>query len=355
MADTNREQKTEQATPRRREEVRQKGQVARSQELSSALVLLLGALVIYFTGPAASNGLKNVFMICLGESIGRPLTNQSCSILLAHVATTTMTALAPMFAGIFAVAAAASYCQVGFMVSAEALGPKFERLDPIQGIARLFSLKSVAKLFTTLLKVSIVGGAAYLYLQHRMADFPPLVGYTVPAIYDAACRWAFELIIVIALAFLVIAVADYAFQRWDFERDIRMTKEELREELKRSEGDPLVKGRVRQIQREIASRRMMQDVPKADVVVRNPSHYAVALRYETGKTVAPVVVAKGTNLVALKIIEIAREHNIPEVENKPLAQTLYKTVEIGSEIPPALYKAVAEVLAYVYRLRAKKA
>ena len=355
MPDTDREQRTEEATPRRREELRKQGQVARSTELNSALILFLGAVVLYFAGPAVSAGLRTMMTQCLGDYISRPLTPAACSTMIVHVGSSALGAFGPLMGGLFVAAAVASYSQVGFMVTSESLSPKLERLDPFKGFGRLVSAKSIAKLLATLLKVSIVGVLAYLYLRHRMKDCPPLLDCSIAAIYGLFCRWTFELIFIIALAFLLIAIADYGFQRWDFERDIRMTKQELREELKRSEGDPLVKGRVRQIQREMANRRMMHEVPKADVVIKNPTHYAVALRYEARKNKAPVVVAKGMNLIAQKILEIAREHGVPEVENKPLAQIIYKTVEIGSEIPPALYRAVAEVLAYVYRLRARKA
>lgn len=353
MAD-DRDQKTERATPRRREDARKKGQVARSQELNTALILLLGAVVLYATGPAASSCLRDVFSRCFTTFIRQQVTAPEAARMLGSIGTSTMAAMGPLLAGVFIAAAFASYCQVGFVVSGEALGPKFERLDPVKGLGRLFSMKSVVKLGTALAKVAVVAGAGYLYVMYRKEDFAPLLHCSVPAIYELMCRWCFELVLVIAFAFLLIAAADYAFQRYDFERDIRMSKEELREEMKRSEGDPLVKSRVRRIQREMANRRMMTDVPKADVVVRNPTHYAVALRYQPGRKMAPVVVAKGMNLVAQRILEIAREHDVPEVENKPLAQTLYKTVEIGGEIPPALYRAVAEVLAYVYRLKAGK-
>jgi flagellar biosynthetic protein FlhB len=354
MPDYDREQKTERATPRRREEARRRGQVARSQELNTALVLLLGAVILYVTGPTASAGFKEIFSSCLGGYLQQEVSPHSCVVMLSDIGRATISAIGPLLAGVFVAAALASYCQVGFVISGEPLGPKFERLNPVQGFRRLFSPRSLVKLGTALAKVAVVGGTAYLYLRFRVDDFAPLLHCSIPGIYESLCRWSFELVFAIAIAFLIIAAVDYAFQRWDFERDIRMTKQELREELKRSEGDPLVKSRVRQIQREMASRRMMQDVPEADVVVRNPTRCAVALRYEPGKNLAPVVLAKGMNLVAQKILEIAREHNIPEVENKPLAQTLYRTVEIGAEIPPALYKAVAEVLAYVYRLRVRK-
>ena len=348
-----RNEKTEEATPRRREEMRKQGQVARSNELNSALILFLGAIVLYFTGPTASAGMRRLLTDCLGHYIAQPMSVQACSSVLVSVGTTALTAFGPMLAGLFVVAALASYSQVGFMVTGEAISPKVERMDPFKGFARLLSLKSLVKLGATLLKVAIVGAVAYLYINHRLSDFPPLLDAPIAAIYELFCRWSFELIFIIALAFLVIAIADYGFQRWDFERDIRMSKQELREELKSTEGDPLVKGRVRQIQREIANRRMMQEVPKADVVIKNPTRFAVALHYQAGRNRAPVVVAKGMNLIALKILEIARQHNVPEVENRPLAQTIYKTVDIGSEIPPALYRAGAEVLAYVYRLRAQ--
>jgi flagellar biosynthetic protein FlhB len=354
MPDQDRDQKTERATPRRREDARKKGQVARSKDLNTALILLLAAVVLYMTGPSVSAGLRSIFRTCFTDYLSETISVSSSIRILTALATGTVTAILPLMGGVLFAAALASYGQVGFVMATDPLGPKFERLNPVIGVRRLCSAKSLVSLATSLAKVAVVGLAAYLYLRWRINDVPPLLDCSIPAIYEALCRWTFELVFVIAMAFLIIAATDYAFQRWDFERDIRMTKEELREELKRSEGDPLVKSRVRQIQREMASRRMMQDVPQADVVIKNPTHYAVALRYKPGKNLAPAVVAKGMNLVARKILEIAREHGVPEVENKPLAQTLYKTVEIGQEIPPILYKAVAEVLAYVYRLRTKR-
>lgn len=241
--------------------------------------------------------------------------------------------------------------QVGVMFTAEPLSPNWARLNPVAGFTRLFSRRAFVESVKTLLKVLLIGWLTFSAVRAdaamllRTSEIDPLMVLMLVGqlLYKMAWR--------VGLAMLVLALLDYGFQRWEYEKSLRMTKEEVKQELKQTEGDPQVRSRIRARQQAIARRRMMQAVPKADVVVTNPTHYAVALQYDAQKMAAPTVVAKGMNLIALRIREIAQQHGVPIVENPPLAQSLYRTVDIGEQIPPELYQAVAEVLAYVYRLR----
>lgn len=241
--------------------------------------------------------------------------------------------------------------QVGVTFTAEPLAPNWARLNPVAGFTRLFSRRAFVDSVKTLLKVLLIGWLTFSAVRAdaamllRTSEIDPLMVMMLVGqlLYKMAWR--------VGLAMLVLALLDYGFQRWEYEKSLRMTKEEVKQEMKQTEGDPQVKSRIRARQQAIARRRMMQAVPKADVVVTNPTHYAVALQYDAQKMAAPTVVAKGMNLIALRIREIAQRHGVPIVENPPLAQSLYRTVDIGEQIPPELYQAVAEVLAYVYRLR----
>ncbi len=241
--------------------------------------------------------------------------------------------------------------QVGVTFTAEPLAPNWARLNPVAGFTRLFSRRAFVDSVKTLLKVLLIGWLTFSAVRAdaamllRTSEIDPLMVMMLVGqlLYKMAWR--------VGLAMLVLALLDYGFQRWEYEKSLRMTKEEVKQEMKQTEGDPQVKSRIRARQQAIARRRMMQAVPKADVVVTNPTHYAVALQYDAQKMAAPTVVAKGMNLIAWRIREIAQRHGVPIVENPPLAQSLYRTVDIGEQIPPELYQAVAEVLAYVYRLR----
>jgi flagellar biosynthetic protein FlhB len=239
--------------------------------------------------------------------------------------------------------------------SNEAITPKFDRFNPITGIKRLFSTRSLIELLKSLLKLAVVGWIGYTTIMGELKVFPLLVDKTGAEVLAFAGQVCFKLFLKTGLALLVIAGFDYAYQRYQFEHNLKMTKQEIREEFKSTEGDPLIKSRIRSLQRERSRQRMMKDVPKADVVLTNPTHLAVALRYDVEKSAAPVVVAKGARLIAERIKAIAKENGVPVIENKPLARMLFKNAEIGSEIPFELYKAVAEVLAVVYRMRNRAA
>ncbi|MCX7773026.1 MAG: EscU/YscU/HrcU family type III secretion system export apparatus switch protein, partial [Clostridia bacterium] len=245
-----------------------------------------------------------------------------------------------------------STIQTGFLQVEDALKPDFNKLDPIKNFARIFSLRSLVEGLKAIFKLLIVGTVMYLLLRSEMQRVPYLVTYSLSEIFHYTGTIIVKLFLGIGVLMLVMAGADYFFQWWKLEREMMMTRQEIKDETKQREGDPLIKSRIRRIQREVANRRMMEAVPKADVIITNPTHIAVALRY--GEDVpAPQLIAKGADLVAEKIKSIAREHNIPIVENKPLARTIYKTMKIGQIIPRELFVAVAEVLAYVYKLRKK--
>jgi flagellar biosynthetic protein FlhB len=229
------------------------------------------------------------------------------------------------------------------------------KLNPITGMKKLASLKSLVELAKSILKITIVGGIAYAVVASEMQLFPSLIQTTVVDIMLFIARVAFKIFFYVCLAMIVLAVLDFVYQRWQHEKSLRMTKQEVKDERKQSEGDPKVKARIRRIQIEMAQRRMMESIPQADVVITNPTHLALAIQFDAKQMIAPRVLAKGAGFIAERIKEIAREHHVPIVEDKALAQVMYKMVEIGDDIPVELYRAVAEILAYVYRLKGQYA
>lgn len=345
------EERTEQATPRRRQEARRRGQVARSVELSSVAVFLAVVMVLKAISEGALQGAMESVRFALTHlhhtEFSPALVLSFTSGCLSHAAK----AFLPVIGVATVVGVVVNLLQVGVLFTAEPLAPNWARLNPVAGFTRLFSRRAFVEGVKALLKVWLIGWLTFSAVRAdaamlwRTSEIDPLMVLMLVGqlLYKMAWR--------VGLAMLVLALLDYGFQRWEYEKSLRMTKEEVKQEMKQTEGDPQVKSRIRARQQAIARRRMMQAVPKADVVVTNPTHYAVALQYDSEKMAAPTVVAKGMNLIALRIREVAQRHGVPIVENPPLAQSLYRTVEIGQQIPPELYQAVAEVLAYVYRLR----
>ena len=256
----------------------------------------------------------------------------------------------PLFGLFWLVSFASSVMQIGFLYNEEALQFKPERLNPIEGFQRIFSMKSVMEGVKALLKLAFVFAIVLVILKNEIFKLPLLVNYSVEQIFTYLGDITIRLFAGIGSLMIVITAIDFFFQKWDLEKKMRMTKQEVKEEHKSREGDPMIKARIRKIQREMSQKRMMEDVPKADVIITNPTHIAVALRYDE-TMIAPKIIAKGGDLIAEKIKKIAREHNIPVVENKPLARAIFKTLEIGQSIPRELYTAVAEVLTYVFKLR----
>ncbi len=346
-------EKTEEPTDKKRRDARKKGQVARSQELNAAFVLLAGFFALkilweYIYGNIAGYS-AHIFSNLATVSVSIEAVMQ---VFLEMVVLMVKTAF-PVMLGILVFALAVNFFQVGFVISTEKLEPKLENLNPINGFGRIFSKRSLVELLKSLFKILVIGFFLYLYLKDEVPFMPYFIyydlGYSLSEIADKIFTMAFQVIAVI----MVMAVAYYAYQSWQTTQDLMMTKQEVKDEYKQTEGDPQIKGKIKQKQRQMAMSRMMQEVPKADVIITNPTHFAVALVYEKGMA-APKVLAKGQDIVAQRIKEIARENRIAIVENKPLARALYETVEIGGFVPEELYQAVAEVLAYVYRLKKKK-
>ncbi len=345
------EERTEQATPRRRQEARRRGQVARSVEISSVAVFLAVVLTLKAVSEGALQGAMESVRFAL-TSIDHTDFSPALALSFAwgclrHA----LRAFLPVIGVAVLVGVVVNLLQVGVMFTAEPLAPRWDRINPLSGFVRLFSRRAFVEGVKMLAKVLLIGWLTFSAVRAdaamllRTSEIDPLLVLMLVGqlLYKAAWR--------VGLAMVVLAILDYAFQRYEHEKSLRMTKEELKQEMKQTEGDPQIRSRIRARQQAIARRRMMQAVPKADVVVTNPTHYAVALQYDASRMTAPTVVAKGMNLIALRIREIAQQHGVPIVENPPLAQSLYRNVEIGQQIPPDLYQAVAEVLAYVYRLR----
>jgi len=353
LAEDTGQERTERATERRREETRQKGQVARSIELNSAIMLFAGFFILFFFGKYILThltalitdmfSLTPVFEVDTGT-----ITNIFLDMMLRY-----FTVLLPVFVILIVVGILVNILQVGFIVTGEPLRPKLNKINPFEGAKRLFSQKSAETLLRDVLKIIVVGWIGYTAMTGALDTIMGMAGATAREIIAYTGSAVFSISMKILIGYLVLAILDYGYQRWDYERSIMMTRQELREELKQLEGDPLMRARVRAVQREMARRRMMEEVPEAEVVITNPTEIAVALTYEPGMT-APVVVAKGMRLIAERIRALAVEAGVPIVENVMLAQALYKSVDIGRPIPEDLYTAVAEVLAYVYQLRGKK-
>lgn len=350
------EEKTEKPTPRKRQKAREKGQVLQSREINSALLLLTMFFTIKVSSPFIYNEILNYFNKVFTDYI-KVEDLFTASFIMKFTAETILVFLkiiAPILLVAFLAGLIIGYAQVGFLFTVEPIKFKFEKLNPINGFKRIFSLHSGVELLKSILKIVISLYVAYLYLKGEVNNTVNLMDMDIFHTIIYIGNLVINTGITITLVLIVLAVFDYLFQWWEYERSLRMTKHELKEEYKQTEGDPQIRARIKQKQRQLATTRMMREVPKADVVITNPTHFAVALKYEPEKDSAPVVIAKGQDYIALRIKEIAQENNIEIVENKELAQTLYKTVDIGEQIPEELYQAVAEILAFVYSLREQK-
>lgn len=343
--------RTEAPTPRRLEEARQEGQVARSLELNTAVILLVGTLLLRGPGAEIVRLVRESMVSIIAMLPGFELTG---SWVRTYVINQVMLFAPPVgliIIGILVSGVSVTLLQTGFLWASKKIGFDFKRINPLSGFQRIFSGQGLIELGRALLKLALVGYVAYSFLRGRMDEIMHLGTTDLASGVSGWAALAIDLCIQVGSAYFVLAAADYAFQRWRFMRSMRMTKEEIKEDYKRSEGDPFLRGRIRAQQRKIARTRMMANVPKAKVVVTNPTHFAVALDYEPETMRAPRVLAKGAFYVAQKIVDIAKENRVPVVQNVPLARSLYKTVEVDQEIPPEMYLAVAEVLAYVYRLK----
>lgn len=351
MAEDSDLERTEAATGRRIQRAREEGQVVRSRELSTFLELLTALGVLMLLG--------NHFMAALSRLMATGFTLDRASVfdpglMLARLYAQfldVLLAFLPLLLALLLASVLAPLLLSGWNFTLKPLTPNFSRLDPVGGLRRMFSVNALVELAKAVLKSLLIGGVAAWVIWQSMDSFFALPGEPLPvAIRHVGSLVASTALIVVG-AFVFLVIADVPFQFWHYAKSLRMTKEEVRQEVKESEGDPQIKSRIRAMQREAARRRMMAEVPKAQVVVTNPTHFAVALRYEEKRMAAPQVVAKGSALLASRIVELAREHHVPVVEAPALARALYRHTEVGDEVPQRLYTAVAQVLAYVYQLR----
>ncbi len=347
-------EKTEDPSSRKLSKAREEGQVAKSIEISSVFVLLAGITSIYIT---SKYFLKNLFAVFRHnfnfEQV--PLINitETIQLLAYHVQVILMTCT-PALLAIIVVGLLSNLAQVGFVVSWKAIEPKLSKLDPINGFKQKFSSRAVVEFVKSILKIAIVSFVAYSSIRKELFNISVLYDTSIGYILLFMTKVSFWIFIKVCLIMIVVAFLDYAYQKWKFLNDQKMTKKEVKDETKQTEGDPMVKSRIRRLQQEAARKRMMADVPKADVVVTNPTRLAVAIQYNNIEMDAPIVLAKGAGPVAENIKKIARQNDIPLVEDKQLARNLYSSVDIGDEVPMELYQTMAELLAYVYKLKGKQ-
>lgn len=346
-------EKTEQATDARREEFRKKGNVAHTKELGSAIILVAAAGGVYALGRFFFKNLYDIFQYSFGQNMVTLIRTGDFSEAMRFSAIKGVILIAPVMGIAGILGAASSLMQIGFLQIEDAISPNFEKLNPIEGFKRVFSMRALVEAFKSVLKMAAVGTVLYFLLRGEVNQIPYMLTFSLAQIMAYLGAVLVKLLGGVGGVMLVLALADYFYQRWDLEKKMMMTKQEVKEEHKQREGDPMIKSRIRRIQREMASKRMMAEVPKGDVVITNPTHIAVVLKYSDNLP-APQLIAMGADHVAEKIKELARQHNIPIVENKPLARTIFKTMKLGQVIPRELFVAVAEVLSYVYRLRRKK-
>ena len=342
-------EKTEEPTAKKKSDARNKGQVAKSQELNAAFVLFVGFWAMKILGTNIYREIADYTAYIFGHLNTTVDTETVIRIFLGMVMILLKTAF-PIMVAIMLIGLAINLVQVGWNFTTEPLGFDLGKLNPINGFGRMFSKRSLVELLKSLFKILIIGLFLYENLKDEILHMPKLLYLDLSASMAQIADIIFMMAFKICAIFFALAILDYMYQKWDHNEQLKMTKQEVKEEFKQMEGDPQIKGKIKQKQREMAMSRMMREVPKADVIVTNPTHFAVALRYAEGMR-APEVIAKGQDFVALKIKDVAREAGVVIVENKPLARALFASVEIGEAVPPELYKAVAEVLAYVYHLK----
>ncbi len=353
-SDSDLQEKTEEATPQRRDEFRKQGQVAQTRELSSALALLAFSFLILFLGRLFIEQFFEIYNEMYSEHIVTAMKNDDILPSIAYAFKKIFLLTIPIYGILLVFAMASTFLQIGFLFTDETIKLNFNKMNPVEGFKRLFSLKALMEGIKAVFKFCLVGMVIYFVLKSEIQVIPTLVYSESLAVLLYVGGLIVKSMLAIAALMLVLAGFDYLFQRFDMENQMKMTKQEVKEEVKSREGDPLIKARIRKIQKEMSNKRMMNDVPKADVIITNPTHLALALKYDPDKYAAPILLAKGADHMAQKIRELAKENNIPIVENKPLARTLFKTLDVGQVIPKELFEAVAEVLAYVFKLRRKK-
>ena len=348
------EDKTEDATPKKKSEARKKGQIPKSKEVGLTLTLVAVTLVILLLGNYVGTNFKYLLTFFLGSNLFMTLDYNSVQkVLLISIWRIGLTFL-PVVVPIMLTGVLASFLQSGFLVSSDAIKPQFNKLNPIKGFQKMFSKRTFVELIKDIILISVIGYIGYKFISDNYLYILSFGNISVFQIPVAFSKLVINIFFKITLLMIVISIADYIFQRYQYNKDLKMTKQEVKEEYKQEEGDPEVKSKIKQKQREMATRRMMSQIPSATVVVTNPTHIAVALKYVEGKHSSPMVVAKGKDNVAIKIKELAKENDVPIIESKALARLIFAEVEIDSEIPVDMYEAVAEILALVYKLKKRK-
>ena len=346
-------EKTEAATPRRRQEAREEGRVARSADLTAASLLIGSMLLLKWFGPGIVGALRAILAHMLSGPSLSDLSAASAARALLWAIALAARAVAPLIIGLIVIAFTVNVLQVGFVLNPERLLPRLSAINPISNLGRIFKGPGLIKSLFSLFKLLLVGAVAYSAIHQRLGEIILVQRLTQMQIYDLGATVVFSIAMRIGVLLLVMALLDYGYQRFQHERNLRMSKQELREEMRRMEGDPKIKQRRRQIAVQLATKKLKKEVPTADVVVTNPTEYAVALKYDADTMRAPRVIAKGQDLMAKRIREIALEAGVPILERKPLARALFRLVKVGQDIPEQFYAALAEILAYVYQLTRK--
>jgi flagellar biosynthetic protein FlhB len=346
-------EKTEKATPKKRQDTRKKGQVPKSQDVAGSLTLLSAFLCLVVFSGYFKEKLIHLYKDIFVNRLTMDVTTDNVMMIFRDYGIQIIVLLAPLFLTVVIAALISNIAQVGFMLSGESLKMQFSKINPIKGFKNIFSMKSLVELAKSLLKLTIIGYLVYSTLWDKRVEMASLSEINVENILVFMAKLTMNLGIKISIALFVLAILDYFYQRYEHEKGIKMSKQDIKDEYKKMEGDPLIKGKIRERQRRMAMQRMMQEIPKADVIITNPTHFAIALKYDASKMEAPTIIAKGQDYVAQRIKEIAKEHSIITMENKPLARALFQRAEIGDSIPADLFQAVAEVLAYVYKLKGK--
>ncbi|HEY1723723.1 MAG TPA: flagellar biosynthesis protein FlhB [Magnetospirillaceae bacterium] len=353
MADDN-DSKTEQPTGRRLSRAHDEGEVLQSQEVKTAAMIIASLALVWVIAVPMMGKLERILYALLAQADSLRIGSvDAYTTFITNTFMSVAVIMAIPFAMFVAVALAASVMQTGFIFTTEKLGFNPERLNPLSGLGRMFSQQSLIDLVKNIIKLAVVGGVALIFVYPKFKGIQSVPMMETQGILAFLHSLVIRLMMAIAVMITIIAAGDWFYQRYAYMKKLRMTKQEVKDEQKQTEGDPMVKARLRSLRMQRARQRMMASVPKADVVITNPTHFACALKYEQGSMTAPILVAKGQDFVAQRIRQIANENNVPIVENAPLARALYATVDIDKEIPPQHYKAVAEVISYVFRLKGK--
>ncbi len=346
-------EKTEKATPKKRQDERKKGKVAKSQDVNTAILLLFALIVLYVFGSSMKNQMTSLYEHTFTEFIHWQVTETTVAQVFNGATLEVAKMLAPIMIIVIIGALAANFLQIGFLFTTEPLKFDLKKIDPIQGAKRIFSLRAIVELLKSLLKIVSIGTVTFTVIWIYKDEMMMMAFKNADTALGFFGKVTIVMGIIAVIILVFLAVFDYAYQRYDYEKNMKMSKQDVKDEFKNVEGDPLIKSKIKERQRQMATRRMMSEVPNADVIITNPTHVAIAIKYDEEKAAAPYILAKGVDEVALRIKQVAKENSVMTVENKPLARSLYRVVDIGDVIPESFFQAVAEILAYVYKLERK--